>query len=284
MTITSAARELQPELTRFRHAMHQEPEIGLDLPRTQEKVLRALDGLPYEITLGKETTSVTAVLRGTGGAAGNGGSRAGSAGAIGPAPRRHGRPPRPGEDRRRVHLPRGRRHARLRPRPPHGHAHRRRHVAGGEPAPPGGRRRPDVPARRGRLRRRQLHDPRRRAGRARPPRGRGLRDARVLRLGTARHLRHQTRRDAQRLRWPGGYCPRRRRPRLRPAHCQGSGDGGRRDGHGAAGDDHPPVQHVRSRGPVRRRPACRHQAERHPGDGADRGHHPDVLRSLPGRS
>jgi len=68
MTITSAARELQPELTRFRHAMHQEPEIGLDLPRTQEKVLQALDGLPYEITLGKETTSVTAVLRGTGGA------------------------------------------------------------------------------------------------------------------------------------------------------------------------------------------------------------------------
>ena len=68
MTITSAARELQPVLTRFRHAMHQEPEIGLDLPRTQEKVLQALDGLPYEITLGKETTSVTAVLRGARGA------------------------------------------------------------------------------------------------------------------------------------------------------------------------------------------------------------------------
>jgi amidohydrolase len=73
MTITSAARELQPELIRFRHAMHQEPEIGLDLPRTQEKVLQALDGLPYEITLGKETTSVTAVLRGTGGTAGTNG-------------------------------------------------------------------------------------------------------------------------------------------------------------------------------------------------------------------
>jgi amidohydrolase len=67
MTITSAARELQPELIRFRHAMHQEPEIGLDLPRTQEKVLEALAGLPYEVTLGKETTSVTAVLRGTAG-------------------------------------------------------------------------------------------------------------------------------------------------------------------------------------------------------------------------
>ncbi|MFP3481092.1 amidohydrolase, partial [Burkholderia sp. SIMBA_057] len=39
-------------------------EIGLQLPRTQEKVLKALDGLPFEITLGQETTSVTAVLRG----------------------------------------------------------------------------------------------------------------------------------------------------------------------------------------------------------------------------
>ena len=66
MPITTDARELQPDLARFRHSMHQEPEIGLDLPRTQEKVLQALDGLPYEITLGKDTTSVTAVLRGSG--------------------------------------------------------------------------------------------------------------------------------------------------------------------------------------------------------------------------
>lgn len=64
MSITTDAKELQGDIARFRHELHQEPEIGLDLPRTQEKVLKALDGLPYEITLGESTTSVTAVLRG----------------------------------------------------------------------------------------------------------------------------------------------------------------------------------------------------------------------------
>jgi hippurate hydrolase len=64
MSITADARELQGEIARFRHELHREPEIGLDLPRTQEKVLQELEGLPYEITLGESTTSVTAVLRG----------------------------------------------------------------------------------------------------------------------------------------------------------------------------------------------------------------------------
>ncbi|MDR6989699.1 hippurate hydrolase [Paenarthrobacter nitroguajacolicus] len=64
MTIAADARELKDDIVRLRHDLHREPEIGLQLPRTQEKVLKALDGLPYEITLGKETTSVTAVLRG----------------------------------------------------------------------------------------------------------------------------------------------------------------------------------------------------------------------------
>ncbi|MGA7205707.1 MAG: M20 family metallopeptidase [Specibacter sp.] len=62
MTLT--AQDLTAELVRFRHEMHQDPEIGLHLPRTQEKVLKALDGLGYEISLGTDTTSVTAVLRG----------------------------------------------------------------------------------------------------------------------------------------------------------------------------------------------------------------------------
>lgn len=64
------ANEITADLIRFRHQMHQAPETGLHLPRTQEKVLKALDGLPYEITLGEDTTSVTAVLRG-----GNNGAR-----------------------------------------------------------------------------------------------------------------------------------------------------------------------------------------------------------------
>ncbi|HWC24541.1 MAG TPA: M20 family metallopeptidase [Flexivirga sp.] len=57
-------RDLTADLIRFRHALHRDPEIGLDLPRTQEKVLRELDGLPLEVTTGRDTTSVTAVLRG----------------------------------------------------------------------------------------------------------------------------------------------------------------------------------------------------------------------------
>ncbi|MFJ5695221.1 M20 family metallopeptidase [Arthrobacter sp. NPDC093125] len=83
MPIAADAKEMQGDLARFRHALHWEPEIGLDLPRTQEKVLKALDGLPYEITLGKDTTSVTAVLRG--GAPGGADGAAGRAGGAGRA-------------------------------------------------------------------------------------------------------------------------------------------------------------------------------------------------------
>lgn len=67
MTITDDARTLQGQLIQWRHAFHQAPEIGLELPRTQEKVLAALDGLGLEISTGTDTTSVTAVLRGTAG-------------------------------------------------------------------------------------------------------------------------------------------------------------------------------------------------------------------------
>ena len=52
------------ELAELRHAIHREPEIGLDLPMTQAKVLSALGGLPLEITRGQQLSSVTAVLRG----------------------------------------------------------------------------------------------------------------------------------------------------------------------------------------------------------------------------
>ncbi|WP_105031683.1 M20 metallopeptidase family protein [Arthrobacter ruber] len=63
-TLLEDARSLAGDITDLRHRLHREPELGLQLPRTQEKVLAALDGLPYEITLGTDTTSVTAVLRG----------------------------------------------------------------------------------------------------------------------------------------------------------------------------------------------------------------------------
>ncbi|GAA5061699.1 M20 family metallopeptidase [Thermocatellispora tengchongensis] len=79
------------DLVRLRRELHREPEIGLRLPRTQEKVLAALAGLPLEITTGRRTTSVTAVLRGHGEPAGRtsgtGANRAGKdrAGAGGRA-------------------------------------------------------------------------------------------------------------------------------------------------------------------------------------------------------
>lgn len=75
MPVIEDAKELHGDLIRLRHDLHRHPEIGLHLPRTQEKVLRALDGLPFEITLGKETSSVTAVLRGGKAAAGSTGAQ-----------------------------------------------------------------------------------------------------------------------------------------------------------------------------------------------------------------
>jgi amidohydrolase len=56
--------EIQDELAALRHQIHQQPEIGLDLPKTQAKILAALDGLGLEITTGNSLSSVTAVLRG----------------------------------------------------------------------------------------------------------------------------------------------------------------------------------------------------------------------------
>ncbi len=64
MTLLPDAHALAGDLAELRHALHQEPEVGLQLPRTQEKVLAALDGLPLEVSTGTGTTSVTAVLRG----------------------------------------------------------------------------------------------------------------------------------------------------------------------------------------------------------------------------
>ncbi|GAA1686819.1 M20 family metallopeptidase [Fodinicola feengrottensis] len=64
MSLRTDAAELSDELIALRRELHQIPEIGLHLPRTQEKVLAALDGLPMEVTSGKSLTSVVGVLRG----------------------------------------------------------------------------------------------------------------------------------------------------------------------------------------------------------------------------
>ena len=62
--LAADAREIAHDLTVLRRAIHLEPELGLELPRTQEKVLTALDGLGLELGLGKGLRSVTGVLRG----------------------------------------------------------------------------------------------------------------------------------------------------------------------------------------------------------------------------
>jgi amidohydrolase len=62
--IREDAAALSGDIAELRHALHAEPEIGLDLPATQRKVLDALDGLPLEVSPGTALSSVTAVLRG----------------------------------------------------------------------------------------------------------------------------------------------------------------------------------------------------------------------------
>lgn len=64
MDIRADAEQVQGDLAQLRRELHREPELGLQLPRTQERVLAALDGLPLEVSLGSSLTSVTAVLRG----------------------------------------------------------------------------------------------------------------------------------------------------------------------------------------------------------------------------
>ncbi|ROS25803.1 hippurate hydrolase [Cellulomonas sp. PhB150] len=53
-----------PQVAELRHALHRVPEIGLDLPLTQQIVLDALADLDLEVSTGTALSSVTAVLRG----------------------------------------------------------------------------------------------------------------------------------------------------------------------------------------------------------------------------
>ena len=70
MTVLDDARAMNDELVALRRTLHRQPEVGLALPRTQETVLAAIDGLPLEVTTGSSLSSVTAVLRGGGGGSG----------------------------------------------------------------------------------------------------------------------------------------------------------------------------------------------------------------------
>jgi amidohydrolase len=62
--LMDAARALGPELAALRHDLHRVPEMGLHLPLTQARVLRALQDLGLEVVPGTGLGSVVAVLRG----------------------------------------------------------------------------------------------------------------------------------------------------------------------------------------------------------------------------
>jgi hippurate hydrolase len=63
-TWTAAGEAGLGEAIALRRAIHADPELGLDLPRTTAKVKAALAGLPLEIREGPSTTGLVAILRG----------------------------------------------------------------------------------------------------------------------------------------------------------------------------------------------------------------------------
>ena len=65
VSIREYCRQLNTDLVALRRELHQIPEVGLQLPLTQARSLKALEGLPLEITLGRSLSSIVAVLRGT---------------------------------------------------------------------------------------------------------------------------------------------------------------------------------------------------------------------------
>ncbi|MFI9206441.1 M20 family metallopeptidase [Streptomyces sp. NPDC053048] len=62
--LLAEARTLLPGIVAVRRAIHRTPEVGLHLPRTQQTVLRALEGLGLSVSVGRGLSSVVAVLEG----------------------------------------------------------------------------------------------------------------------------------------------------------------------------------------------------------------------------
>jgi amidohydrolase len=63
-SLLDEARAVYPEAVRLRRSLHQAPEIGLRLPRTQASVLAAIEDLGLRVSTGESVTSVVAVLEG----------------------------------------------------------------------------------------------------------------------------------------------------------------------------------------------------------------------------
>ncbi len=61
---TASGEALLDDAIALRRAIHAEPELGLDCPKTTAKIKRALEGLPLELREGPSTTGLVAILRG----------------------------------------------------------------------------------------------------------------------------------------------------------------------------------------------------------------------------
>jgi amidohydrolase len=64
VTLNDEAQGLLEEAVTVRRRIHHHPEIGLNLPQTQQVILEGLEGLPLDIRTGNATTWVTARLEG----------------------------------------------------------------------------------------------------------------------------------------------------------------------------------------------------------------------------
>jgi hippurate hydrolase len=63
-TLLEESRRMFPEIVELRRALHRIPEVGLNLPKTRQMVLEALEGLPLELHLHETTSGMAAVLEG----------------------------------------------------------------------------------------------------------------------------------------------------------------------------------------------------------------------------
>lgn len=63
--VNDEARDLLDDAISLRRDLHQWPELGNELPRTRERVLAALEGLPLGITLHETTSGIVAALEGS---------------------------------------------------------------------------------------------------------------------------------------------------------------------------------------------------------------------------
>jgi amidohydrolase len=62
--LLAEAGALLDDVVALRRDLHRRPELGLDLPATQARVLEALDGLPLTVTTGGQLSSIVADLDG----------------------------------------------------------------------------------------------------------------------------------------------------------------------------------------------------------------------------